>query len=747
MAIAMDPSRIDWRHPDREDEELDRQVVDFTQTRYREGKERRAGWEVRAREQLRYVEGDQSSTEEVAADLEDKVREELRRDVRPLPFSHQHPVQVNVLKGIVVQRIALMLGELLPQLVAVPPTTEDQDINAAQVGTKLLYYTWSNGPCPVSRDFLHALWILYITGVQFIHPCWDPGLGPTDRFPPKSGESADDFRKRIAEMTGQDPAAVQLDGDGAIHLPAGSVRWKFRTGFDITEPPFALDVKECDWLIDSDWVSREALLDQYGDEVQEIPEGADADEFDERARRFYGPRRRQEQTGEDRGMILRHTLWRPVRPYCPEGFHAVVAGGKLLRRGRHPYVWEHQEQRYGGELPFYRMVELPAPQFRPWSSVHSLMPLTKSRNRLRSQIAAHVDETVAPKAVVNDPGIKDDFLDTESRVCRPRNPNHPRPAYFLTPAPMRGDVFRLDEMYRRDSQDVGAVHDSTMGRGESGSQSGRHAAIVQRGDAREQTITRKLVEAAVGDAGRQTLWLWWRFAKSERMLEVTGPDYWTEVFTFKAEDLVGRKSTPAPAHFNVVVELQGQKTLADIAQFVDFMLTRKLWDPVRDRQRIERLFSQFTPGDYDEAGRHRREVRLEHEAFKQGKEIQAVMGDAHDTHIEDHLAWMATGDFRRAMQQEKPRKPREEGDQRIPMDLASRLTRHVKEHYRWRAQMELLPELYRELEKQALLDELGPGEDLQAQSEARQILQALRQRQGAQGSGNGQTGPRVAGAA
>lgn len=654
---------IDWSDPGAIDDGL---LQTFIRTQFSAGKQRRQNWEKQASKQLAWANGDQEvSYMDDRSDLE-RVTREITKGI---PFEYQYPIVVNAIKGKIFQRIALMLGQPVT-LFSMAQTSSDEDVNAARIGTKLLEYMWRSGADAVQKQFIEALWYMFCTGVCWIHPHWDAFRGEIERLgpdedpnPERAKAAADAWELRIAASLDKGVHDLNLNDDGSIDLPPGEVSWMFRTGFDITEPEFCFQTKDAEWLIDTNWRTMEYLRFRYGEERTEnvSPQHGDGSEYLHGWRTAYGHVGEYGREGDTqqtkRELVMVHSLWRPVRPWAPVGALVVCTDlGQVLYKGPHPYPH--------GELPYIQLKEFPVKHFRPPCTVQNMMTLQGARNRNRSQIAAHVHATIAPK-ILRESGaqIADDAFDSQDRIIDVGEGGAKKIRAFEMPN-LPTESLKLDDAYKRDLDDVAEVHSSTSGRAESGQQSGRHAAILQQSDSRATMVPRMLAQDAVGHAGNQSLWLWWKFVPTERLLVIPGADSESEILQFKGEDLIpsrkrksGRSKTqPGPYDFNCrVVMGPDQERQAQLAK-VEMMTTLGYWRPdnSEDRLKVERMLGEPGTAETDANARHRKNAAAENRQLLQKADpgpdgdIATALGDDDPVHIEEHGRFTTTAEYRTA---------------------------------------------------------------------------------------------------
>lgn len=703
---------IDWNEVSEiEDDDL----VDFVVTQFDAGKIRRQQWEIRAATQLAWCEGDQDKEYDIS------TQDLITRVEKTIPLEYQQKVEINSLKGFIFQRIALLLGQPIT-LAGVATSIEPADIHGAKMQTKLLQYMWHTGDESVRRQMITALWMMFATGIMFIHPYWDPFAGKKDQFGPKFDKDDDqevkdgkikNFKQLAAQLAGKSIDEMVFDSDGKIDIEMGEVRWDFRTGFDITEPEFCDKCSEAGWLIDSRWRTIEYMRHRYGDKADEINPDAKGSNYLSGYRSTYNPS--ESRQGEvdhltKAEIVLCHTLWRPRSPWAQRGIMAVICDQAVMYKGVNPYPH--------GEIPLIPMQEMPSHHFRPRCTVYNLMKLQEARNRTRSQMAAAVHLTIAPK-IIHEKGanLPENAFDRHDRQIEVAEGYLDKVKPWDAPQLPR-EAFAMDQMYRSDMQDVSAVHDSTSGRGESKQQSGRHAAIVVQGDSRATLVTRELVESAIAKAGGQSLWLWWKFVPTERAITISGDEFRPEVLSFKGSDLLGaKKGEPGAADFNVIVKITTDNEPEQILNKIQLMTEMKYWNPANpaDRLRVARMLGDQSATDHDDESRHRRNATIEHELFKKGEPIRTALGDNDELHIEEHYQWTTTSDYKERIKNERPSQPAERLDTRVEV--------HIAEHMRQRANKVIMPAIINRHEEERIKQQMAINlEEQQQQQQPRPQL-------------------------
>lgn len=640
-AVGLGAHQIDWKNPS------DDELIDFVTVQYEAGKDRRRPWEAEAMENLAFLGGDQQV--KFSAQTLDLVRDILESEV---PEVWDQQIEVNTLKGFVLQRMAFLVGVPVTWFVR-PFSGDDDDIGSARLGQKLLQHQWAGGDPGFEGRFLEALWVMFGTGVVFPHVVWDPTRGDRTVHRPPKGDSDEshghraNWVRRIAKRLGKQPADVTLGADGGYEAAEGQVHVEFATGFELTEPAHCQRIGDAEWLLYSRLHSIESLRERYGAPVEKLTADNDSDAFTSGWCAEYGDYGEYSTTGAaqkapaDHAFV--HEVWRPASDRYPKGYRGVVSQDKVLDKGQNPY--RH------GRLPFAAFKELPERRFRPHCSVRMLIKMQCARNTLNGKVLRHVNKTVDPH-ILAEQGAKlpGDFLQRGPSITEVPD-GHLEGVKALNVPNLPPGALQMDERLRANMMEVMGVHDSSLGRAESAQQSGRHAAILQQSDARGNSVTRMLVEEGLNETGRLSLWLHYQYVRKERMLVLCGSTYAHEVVTFTGADLHKRKGrVPGPTTFNVEVSIGTEPDADAVAARIERLIKAGALDPLNregDRIRIEKMLGEVSSREMDQSALHRSNAAQENMRLLQGDWPEIARGDADRIHIDEHERWTVSEEFRR----------------------------------------------------------------------------------------------------
>jgi hypothetical protein len=685
---------VDWKNPG------DRAMVDFVMHQYEAGKMRRLIWEREAAQRLAWVRGNQHlfwEDHDQHRHIDQDMHAWAGKSKQEKALHERFPMQVNMLKRFVMSWIGLVIAKPIGWH-CFPRTPDPDDKQAAKLATQLLEYYWSSGIAHGMTRLLDAMWHMYATGIIWLNPTWDPQKHYAEHF---------------SEATDQETIAK------------GDMVFDFATGFELTEPEGCRNVDEAAWIIDSRLETIEWGMERFGEKFKDVNPDSRAQDNHLYTYQMAGLQRGDnllDGTAPD-DRVLVHKIWRPKSATVPKGYYAVVADNQFIHGGPHPY--DH------GRLPYIALQEQPDYEhFRPGGSTKDLMGLQHARNKDRSNREAHLHKTINPTIVkeelvtIVDGGFEIDAptIVTVSGTSNILSAGKIKP---WVPPQLPPDAYRLDEINRRDMEDIAGIHANTMGRTESSSQSGKHAVAMTQGDVRTNSVTRMINEKALGKGGQQALWLLYQFVDAERTLPIVGPNNVSQVRKFKGSELSKDKRPSGPYEFNVQVKIGVETDMVAVMARID-MLTERGWlNPQKpeDQQLVRKWMGEEVALGTDPREEHRANAQNENEAMlEMTSPIVPSGGDEDDLHIYEHQLFRTMAEYK----------------SRLAVDptVELRFEEHIQMHWRGAARKAIEPQIIAASERIALLANYPEvARMLQAQQMQQQQGGGQRQQPGRSSSG------------
>lgn len=689
---------VDWRAPADED------VIAFVENAYEHGKARRLYWEAEAGLVLAWVRGCQhlilqeweentQAPPELAPGFYEGQSEKDR------PFYARQVCTVNRIRGALLTLIGLSLSNPITWDV-LPASSEDDDVAAARTSAKVLQAYFRMG------ELIDLFWTVYATGIGFLKLTWDPMAGGSDRVTREHLEAIHRQEAQDEREYGQRASTTQrvidmlrrvLPGNAgdqlseSYELPRGDISIDYATGWNITEPEGCTLIEKAPWTIDSRWMSIHEGRERWGaafEDVEPQPKDASWMQYDQ-----AWSDQVDAVAGGAPTQCLVHELWVRTCNQYPAGHWAVVADGKLIRSGPHPYVHGH--------IPLVTVRAEPDPhRFRPQSAIRNIIGLQNMYNTVNSGAASHFKQTLAPQYFAEKgSGLSDGAFDHNARVIDVDIQTvSGRKVMPVERAPLPPYLFNLLEIIRRDLDDVSGAHPTSRGEPEFSGQSGRHAQIIQGGDARGQAVTRILLQEAFERGGLMLLWLLRQFVTTERVAYLAGGRTATaDAIRFKGSHLFG--SAPYTQHdARVRCRIRPEQSLAEIDDYVERSVRLGVIDPRTPEGRmqiIEAYGDRYAGVDLDDNSLHLSNAAGENDDFLAGREPAVSPGDHDALHIRQHLRFLAEDRTKGALLRDP--------------QLAERVQKHIATHHYYAAEKEIRPQAIRAVVAQLMAQRYGIG--------------------------------------
>jgi len=575
-----------------------------------------------------------------------------------------------------VDRILARATQDPPIIEAVAPSSDDNDINSAEVATNLLeHHQYAQR---LKRKDTSTLQWAAICAKGFYKTIWNPKAGERIRVPvtetieqpvpdvlglPTVGEDGEQVTQEIEipvidEETGEpkyeeiaigdvevitcSPFEVFPIGDGetmddpgvtgALHVVPRTIRY--------IEDVYDVRVDPQDELKDSDDIYRE-LTEQLGT----MSGGRDSE--------------RKHDKGEPSALVYEY--WEKPSDERPRGRFVVVAGSELIKDEELPYDYL--------DVPFDEVESCPVPgRFWGTSRVEQAVPVQRTINFLAAKIEEHTDVMVDPKVIrIKGDGIGDDEWVNEAGehifiTSAAHMPN------IWTPPALGSDVYaRLDKLYGH-LDDLFGVHDVSRAQAPGEVTAGVAIAQLQEQDDTMQGPFYRSYHRAREGVGRKIVSLCQQFYQETRQLKIVGANKRWQLADFQASDVEGitdvrvRQTSSMPQS-----RVGAQQFVFELLQRAPQMYS----DPVTGQFDVIRLSEDLKLGSvrhlYDAIQVDLEHAQRENERMQQGgmpnplflgdqqRGIPPGIGpnqwDNHPTHYKEHTRYMKTGEFERLPQQ------------------------------------------------------------------------------------------------
>lgn len=444
----------------------------------------------------------------------------LDSDLRPMNRMSQEQRQdlqeiaVNWVQPYVRTMVAQIL-KTRPIVEALPFSSDEDDVQAAKVGDKVLESEWITQSMNTNKMF--AWFWAASTGNGYLHTYFDKD----------AGESVQDEQGNSA--------------------PIGEIKTECVNPFKLLLEPHRESIKDCRWAIMSQKLPKDQIIEKYGDAYSKLNNGkpltlasangsgkkTGTDYFIDSYLAVIGFEHATEVDDGDYCDI--DTLYHLPCKLYPKGLYAIIAGNELIYGGAYPYPFLKQ-------LPFCHFVESPA----PWrfygetgcsavlkSQEHFMMLRRMERTYLRKYTRG---KWLIPtglrirreKLTSHDPN--DDFIPyTSSKgTLKPE---------FVPGRDVPSSLYTAMQQSTEDANKASGLNEASQGASPSGVSSGRAILALQEMDATRFSIISELAEVQYAFWGHMTLLMVREFYNEKRKYQIAGTARKGGVWFFDKADL------------------------------------------------------------------------------------------------------------------------------------------------------------------------------------------------------------------
>lgn len=560
--------------------------------------------------------------------------------------------RVNAVENRLLPLVEGRLSKLLsrqPLPKPMPATSDEEDEQVAVLQGRALRHYWRN-VLGMAERLWQVSWWAEVTGTGFFVTGWDPNAGPSltirpsqfvDRFNSNARpDASDNFFKEIFGSS---------SNNGPKRQPLGDVFVDVRTVFDVLVDPTARTMDEAEWALVSRFRNVDDLKQKYGSEANDLEPGL-REEHAENFHRVHDMLTGSLGDGSDvlRDQVLTWELWTRQSDRRPGGLHAVVSQDTLLQRQPNPY--SH------GEIPITAIQGIKVPMsVYGTCKVAQLLETQERLNDIRSEKTEFMRMHVHPKVMEPDLAETDDnaFTTEFGEIIRYRHPFRPE---YLIPPPMPSYVQALEEDAIRAMQDLGDLHEVSVGNAPAGLRSGRAILALQAQDEARFGPVIKHRNQSLGRLGRQILSLLAQFVTERRMIQIVGDDLITEVQLFHSipgfigSELIGRnRDVIGVDYFRVEMEVDSELPLSPEGQrlVIGDLIANGVLNPEQDKDMILRLSGLPSSEPlFERARSHRSMAVRENREMADGKTVIPFKWNDHLAHLDVHTRFMNSMEFR-----------------------------------------------------------------------------------------------------
>jgi hypothetical protein len=514
-----------------------------------------------------------------------------------------------------------------------PSTSEEEDINVADIATKFLDAKWRELDMERIRQDL-VMWCI-VCGTSFLEVYWDDEIHIENLVPSVDPYSQD---PKLDDMGAMIFEPRQLTPD--IFAPVGDIAVERITPFEITPDPMATNIQDSQWIIKSKEYSKEQAENIY-DITLDDKECFTSDpksHWEVMLNSLY----EVDRTAREEQMTLVKELWERPNDEYTEGRHVIIVGNNV--------VYDDVNGFPGRDLPFVMFKHIPVPgQFWGQGSVQQLRPLQKEFNRSKSQVVEIKNRTSNPQRILPTAcGVDASSWTSEPGLTLPVKSMAPgyEPHYIQAPN-VPSYVFQHIKDLLEDMDEVGGQHEVSRGEVPTGVKSGVAIRFLQeRDDTKLGPIAR----------GYERSWercgaLWLKMAREfyrpmeERILKYVGPNKEVSIIDFSAQDLPLEPDVIVVSGSSLPDSKTGrQQFLLELWQagvFMDYKTGKP--DP-------QKLLSMLELGGgediaFEEVSTDVNTAQLENRKLEKGMPVEVHEWENHAIHIQQHNKRRRQTDF------------------------------------------------------------------------------------------------------
>lgn len=485
-----------------------------------------------------------------------------------------------------------------PIMVAVPASTNDDDIKAARTEEKVIEWIEQQLELP-SFDRKLVLWGLVAVG--FIEPYWNGSKG----------------------MSVPDPATGETLKEGDIDIDIVSP-------FELKVDPTAKTWDEVKWACKEKSRDVEYIKATYGVDVPPEDNLSESNMLESQIMDLNLLGDSGATTKKCKNMAVVKEYWELPTAKHPKGRRITVCNGKKL------YYEEDigfgDEDNTERQLPFFPFFHIIVPgRLYPTNIVEQCIPVQREYNRSRSQIIRHNELMsnpcwIIPKGcldqgtrIVGKPGA---YYEYNSALGKPE---------MIQPAALSGDVYRNLELCDNELEFISGQHETSHGSAPPGVKSGVAISFLQEQDDTKlgPTIDNFL------DCKRAYIKYCMKIIRYkytfERTINIVGENGKLEALSFKGSDL-----TAADIRIQSGSALQLSKSAKQ--QYIMELIQFGVLNPQTDRNLILKMLELgITDTMYDDFAIDAQKAQEEADKWKKG-DINTPTRDFfnHDIHLAEH---------------------------------------------------------------------------------------------------------------
>lgn len=519
-----------------------------------------------------------------------------------------------------------------PQFNVIAASSEDDDIDAAKMGTQAVDFVWRNANMDEKR-FKAALWQI-TTGTGIIKTYWNDKIGDEVQL-----NTLDEQGNFALDEQGQEITQPNQLGDidSSVVSP-----------FDFKFDPSANEFDEAKWCCESKLRTTDYVLDNYDVEVSSEGSLASTNLFNGLLANINGNNADYKPVKVKNSVVVKE-YWEMPSKNHPKGRHITIANGKMLQFEDNPY----------DRLPYFVFVHNLIPG-RVWgsSNIEDLIPIQKEYNRTRTQRRLNQTRTGNQRLLTEANSLITEPTNEPGEIVEYRMGK--QPPQWETPPAEPGHIQAELELQLRDFEDVSGIHEVSNGTAPTGMKSGIALNFLAEQDETKLGPIVHNIESTFEKWAQFVLVLMQANYIETRLIKIVGKNNQIEVKEFQGSDLKGNtdvkviagsampKSTAARQDF--VLNLWDRRIIADpqkALKLLEFGNIEEIYEDLSiDVNQAKAEQKQWLKADFSHLTRdffnHETHV-AEHNKFRKSDDYEKLDLDiqqAIDDHVAEHQAYI-----------------------------------------------------------------------------------------------------------
>lgn len=514
------------------------------------------------------------------------------------------------------------LSKIKPEISIIPATNDDCDKQTAKVSKKI--YQSIKSKINLEEKVNQAIKWSEVCGTVFYKIGWNNAIG---------------------QVVAKDSAGKSIR-NGEIEISVVSP-------FEIyPDSSVCESINECQSLIHAKAYSSAQIKDIYGVNVKggkvntysldNVTSGIGGLGFNGTAPKVI------ESSKEDSVVVIERYC-RPTPDY-PEGRLTIVAGDKLIYDGELPYLCGEEYRR---DFPFIKQTSIAEPGcFWGTSVIERLIPVQRAYNAVKNRKHEFLNRLSLGVLSVEDGSVDLENLEDEG-LCPGKvlvyRQGAVEPKYLQSESLPKG-IESEEENLLAEFKNISGVNDLLSESSITSQMSGVALELLATQDETRLSTSSESIKQAYKEIARMILRLYKQFAKAPRMARLVGENGDTEIFYFNSSDI---------SSDDIIIENQRDavQTITQKREMVIELLKNgvlfdeegKLSNRMKSKV-LEMLGMGIWENAQDVNELHIKKAGGENLKMMKGEEVKVREIDAHDLHINEHIAFMLSEDFEKAME-------------------------------------------------------------------------------------------------